>query len=69
MISILIMVIISNFTNGCSTTVNLNKARAEKVYQLTAGPPKKKAVQTYVKLYWDDKIKQEVIRVGTNPGD
>ena len=29
---------------------------------LTAGPPKKKAaVQAYVKRYWDDKIKQEVI--------
>ena len=29
---------------------------------LTAGPPKKKAaLQTYVKLYWESKIKQEVI--------
>lgn len=29
---------------------------------LTAGPPKKKAaVQTYVKLYWETKVKQEVI--------
>ena len=29
---------------------------------LTAGPPKKKAaVQTYVKLYWESKVKQEVI--------
>lgn len=29
---------------------------------LTAGPPKKKAaVQTYVKHYWNSKVKQEVI--------
>ena len=28
---------------------------------LTASPLKKAAVQTYVKLYWDNKIKQEVI--------
>ena len=29
---------------------------------LTAGPPKKKvAVQTYVKHYWEIKVKQEVI--------
>jgi len=29
---------------------------------LTAGPPKKKAaVQTYVKHYWDAKVKQQVI--------
>ena len=29
---------------------------------LTAGPPKKKAaVQMYVKLYWESKVKQEVI--------
>ena len=29
---------------------------------LTAGPPKKKAaVQTYVKHYWESKVKQEVI--------
>ena len=30
---------------------------------LTTGPPKKKAaVQTYVKHYWDTKIKEEVIK-------
>ena len=29
---------------------------------LTVGPPKKKAaVQTYVKLYWESKVKEEVI--------
>ena len=30
--------------------------------ELTAGPPKRKAaVQTYVKHYWDLKVRQEVI--------
>jgi hypothetical protein len=38
---------------GSSATLNL-----------TAGPPKKKApVQTYVKLYWEAKIKPEVIKL------
>ena len=39
--------------SGEGSSANLN---------LTAGPPKKKAaVQTYVKQYWEAKIKQEVI--------
>ena len=39
--------------SGEGSSANLN---------LTTGPPKKKAaVQTYVKQYWDAKIKQEVI--------
>ena len=39
--------------SGEGSSANLN---------LTAGPPKKKAaLQMYVKLYWDIKIKQEVI--------
>ena len=39
--------------NGQGSSTKLN---------LTAGPPKKKAaVQTYVKHYWEIKVKQEVI--------
>ena len=39
--------------SGEGSSVNLN---------LTAGPLKKKApVQTYIKCYWDTKIKQQVI--------
>lgn len=38
--------------SGEGLSVNLN---------LTAGPLKKAPVQTYVKRYWDTKIKQQVI--------
>jgi len=41
--------------NGQGSSAGLN---------LTAGPPKKKApVQTYVKHYWETKIKAEVIKL------
>ena len=41
--------------NGQASSAGLN---------LTAGPPRKKAaVQTYVKCYWQTKIKPEVIRL------
>jgi hypothetical protein len=65
MISMLITVMIRNVSLDVQPSTNEKRGERRRFVSklnLTAGPPRKMAaVQTYVKHYWQSKVKQEVI--------